>query len=222
VADDARQIVVAVVSGEVDRIGQLFARLLFVIAEAFDARVIRVGKDAGPIDLEPDHYGRLTAVDRFIKLLTAGRPVPKAVEWTKEAGTSTLAELEARSGKRGRWRGTSDEGPSPRGRGLTVFINAGRDRRACTEIASKSRSGESEGNVATTFSPFEFPFPPPVGFEFGPIVVIAGGKAGSPVERLPFRPCSRSVRPARIAATTDSPKIFDPLGRVPAGCRPFQ
>ena len=55
-------------------IGQRFARLLGVIEEALDARVIRVGKDGEPIDLGPDHYVRLTAADRFIKLLTAGRP----------------------------------------------------------------------------------------------------------------------------------------------------
>lgn len=28
----------------------------------------------------PDHYARLTAANRFQKLLTAGRPIPKPVE----------------------------------------------------------------------------------------------------------------------------------------------
>jgi hypothetical protein len=97
-ANDVRQIVVAVVNGELDRIGQMFVHLLGVIAEALDARVIRAGKDGEPVDLGPDHYARLTAVDRLIKLLTAGRPVPKAVEAKKEDGTMTLAVLEARIG----------------------------------------------------------------------------------------------------------------------------
>ena len=61
-----------------------------------DARVIRAGKDGEPVDLGPDHYARLTAVDRLIKLLTAGRPVPKAVEVKKVDGTMALAELGAR------------------------------------------------------------------------------------------------------------------------------
>ena len=43
--NDVRQIVIAVVNGEQDRIGQMLARLLRVIAEAFDAWVIRAGKD---------------------------------------------------------------------------------------------------------------------------------------------------------------------------------
>jgi hypothetical protein len=51
--DDVRQIVVAVVNGELDRIGQMFARLLGVIEEALAARVIRAGKDSKPMDLGP-------------------------------------------------------------------------------------------------------------------------------------------------------------------------
>ena len=69
---------------------------LGVIEEAFDARLIRLGKDGELVDLGPDHYARLTAVDWFIKLLTAGRPVPKAVELTKGGETMMLAEREAR------------------------------------------------------------------------------------------------------------------------------
>jgi hypothetical protein len=90
-----RQIVPAAVNGELESIGQMFTRPLGVIA-ALQPRVIRAGKDGGVIDLGPDHYARLRAVDRFIKLLTAGRPVPKAVEVTKEDGTMTLAEVEGR------------------------------------------------------------------------------------------------------------------------------
>ena len=73
-ANNVRQIVVAAVSGELERIGQRFARLLGVIAEAVATRMIRVGKDGTPVVLGPDHYARLTGADRFIKLLTAGRP----------------------------------------------------------------------------------------------------------------------------------------------------
>jgi hypothetical protein len=37
-------------------------------------------RNAGELlDLGPDHCARLTAVGRFIKLLTVGRPVPRAV-----------------------------------------------------------------------------------------------------------------------------------------------
>jgi hypothetical protein len=61
-------------------------------------RLIRAGKDGEAIDLAPDHYARLTAVDRLIKLLTAGWPVPKAIELKNRDGTMTLAEVEARLG----------------------------------------------------------------------------------------------------------------------------
>ena len=50
---------------------------------------------ARPADLGRDHYARLTAVDRFIKVSPAGRPVPKPVELKKGDGTMTLAEVEA-------------------------------------------------------------------------------------------------------------------------------
>ena len=73
-----RQIVVAAVNGEPESLGEMFARMLAVIREAFQARVIRAGMDGEAMDLGPDPYVRLTAVDRFIKLLTAGRPVPRA------------------------------------------------------------------------------------------------------------------------------------------------
>ena len=53
----------------------------------------QAGKDGQPIDLGPCRYARLTAVDRFIMLLAAGRPVPKAVEMKRGDGTMTLAEL---------------------------------------------------------------------------------------------------------------------------------
>ena len=96
---EVHQIVVAAVNHELERIGQMFGQALKAIEEAFRARMVRAGKDGQPIDLGPDHYARLTAVDRFIKLLTAGRPVPKAVEVKRGDGTMTLAELEVLVGE---------------------------------------------------------------------------------------------------------------------------
>jgi hypothetical protein len=77
-ADDVRQIVAAVVNGDLERIGEL------------DAQVIRAGKGGELVDLGSDHYARLAAVDRLIRLLTAGLPV---------------AELEARVEGEGRRSG---------------------------------------------------------------------------------------------------------------------
>jgi hypothetical protein len=62
----------------------VFAR---VIEEAFDARVIRAGKDGEPIDIGPNHYAQPTAVVRFAKLLTAGAEGRRA----EEKQTSRLA-----------------------------------------------------------------------------------------------------------------------------------
>ena len=77
-SNEVQQIVVAAVNGQRERISALFDRLLDVIEEAFEAKLLRVGRNGAVVDLGPDHYARLTAVDRMIKLLTAGRPVPKA------------------------------------------------------------------------------------------------------------------------------------------------
>src|ERR1035437_7747585 len=52
-------------------------------------------KDGEPIDIGPDHYARLAAVESLIKLMTAGGAGPKAP--SKDDGTMTLAELEARA-----------------------------------------------------------------------------------------------------------------------------
>jgi hypothetical protein len=95
-ARNVRQIIVAAVNRELESIGHRFARLLEVISEALEARLIRVGRDRELMDLGPDHYAQLTAVDRLIRLLTAGRPAPMAAELKKVDGTMTLAGLEAR------------------------------------------------------------------------------------------------------------------------------
>jgi len=92
-SNDVRQILVAAVNNEWETIGRVFDRVLRVIEEAFEARVMRTSKDGAAIDLGPDHYARLAAVGTFMKLLTAGRPVPKAAEPRKEDEGLTLADL---------------------------------------------------------------------------------------------------------------------------------
>jgi hypothetical protein len=72
-----RQIVVAAVNTELERIGKLFDQGLSVIEEAYQARLIRVGRDGKPIDLGPDHYARLAAFGQLIKVMTAGRSKPR-------------------------------------------------------------------------------------------------------------------------------------------------
>jgi len=91
---DVGQIIVAAVNGEIERLTRMFDRVLSVIEEAFEAQVIRAGRNGELINVGPDHYARLAAGEKFIKLLTAGRPVPKAPEYAKDDNTLTLADLE--------------------------------------------------------------------------------------------------------------------------------
>ena len=77
-SNEVQQIVVLAVNSQVERINGVFDRVLAVIEDAFEARLCRVGKDGVAVDLDPDHYALLPAVDRLIKLLTAGRSIPKA------------------------------------------------------------------------------------------------------------------------------------------------
>jgi hypothetical protein len=44
-------------------------------------------------------HARLAAVGGLIKVMTAGRPIPKTLEPSTDNGTMTLAELEARLGE---------------------------------------------------------------------------------------------------------------------------
>ena len=83
-------------------------------------------KDGEPIDIGPDHYARLAAVGSLIKLMTAGRPVPKAPEPSKDDGTMTLAELEARAR-------TAEAAKRPRHRGPQLDR-----RRLCAASAARS------------------------------------------------------------------------------------
>ncbi len=85
-------------NAEIDRILPIFEHVFQVIAEAFEARVVRVGADGKPIDLGPDHYARLAAAGSLIKILTAGRPTPRVVDPKRERWTMTLTEVEAEPG----------------------------------------------------------------------------------------------------------------------------
>jgi predicted DNA-binding protein (UPF0251 family) len=99
-SEEVQQIVIAAANSQRDELCELFLRALEVIREAFDARLVRVGKDGAPVDLGPDHYARLAAVGALLKVMTAGRPIPKAPAPApgRNDGTMTLAELEAQLG----------------------------------------------------------------------------------------------------------------------------
>ncbi len=73
--------------------------MLLVIDEAFEARVVQMSNDGSQIDLGPDHYARWNAVGALVKMLTAGRPMPKPADEKKRAGTMTPAEAERRIGE---------------------------------------------------------------------------------------------------------------------------
>jgi hypothetical protein len=94
-SDDVRQIVVAVVNDELERICQIIARMLRVIEEAFAARTGAAGRLTS---------GRTTMRDLplwvgQINVMTAWRPKPKAQEPSKDDRTMTLAEFEALLGE---------------------------------------------------------------------------------------------------------------------------
>ncbi len=91
--DEVRRIIAALVNAEFERIEAQLRRVLEVIDEAFEAS-LSAWATTVIIELGPDHYARLTAVKRFIKLITAGRPVPKAPELPVERRTLTLDEID--------------------------------------------------------------------------------------------------------------------------------
>ena len=82
-SSDARQIIVALTNREIDRISVLFNQMLQVIGEGLSARHVRI-QDGAVVDLGPDHCARLTAVSRLMQVLTAGRPVARTGEATKQ------------------------------------------------------------------------------------------------------------------------------------------
>jgi hypothetical protein len=92
-ATETRQIIAALVDHELDRLVVLFQRMLTVIEEAFGATRPGITEDGQRYDLGPDHYARLTAAKRFIELVTAGRPVPKAPDPSAQNRQPTWAEI---------------------------------------------------------------------------------------------------------------------------------
>lgn len=92
-SDECQQIIIGLVNSREERIRAMFDASLDVISEALLAE--RPAMTKGEIYFEggPDHFARLTAVARFIKLLTAGRAVAKAPDGGPQDGTMTLNEL---------------------------------------------------------------------------------------------------------------------------------
>ncbi len=77
-SEEVQQIVISIVNGEIEELRRIFSKMLHALGAAFEARVIRIGKDGKPVDLGPDHYVRLAAAERLLQVLTAGRSIPKA------------------------------------------------------------------------------------------------------------------------------------------------
>jgi hypothetical protein len=73
-------IVTAVVNERLDLIVELFDRSLEVIGHAMRAKLR--SKDGTIIGT--DHYARLATVSKLIKILTVGRPIPRAPEPKRE------------------------------------------------------------------------------------------------------------------------------------------
>jgi hypothetical protein len=77
---EVRQILVELVAAHRPEIDLLFSATVNVIREAYGADQLVVAKDGSVLKVGPDHYARLSAVGRFIKLITAGRPTAKPPE----------------------------------------------------------------------------------------------------------------------------------------------
>ena len=90
---ECRQILVSLVNGTLERMAQLFKTVLDTIEAGMKADKMVVAKGM-TVNLGADHYARLTAVKRFLELLTAGRPVPRAPDDCAAPKTITLQELE--------------------------------------------------------------------------------------------------------------------------------
>ena len=69
-----RQTVPALADTGREHIEALFCRALKTIDEALQATIKRSARDGTLVALGPDHRARLTAVKRFIELVTAARP----------------------------------------------------------------------------------------------------------------------------------------------------
>jgi hypothetical protein len=90
---ESRQIIAALVDRSFERVQKLYFRILDVIEEAAKADRV-VNSPLGILNLGADHYARLTAAKRYIELVTAGRPTPRAPYEAREKRTITLQELE--------------------------------------------------------------------------------------------------------------------------------
>jgi hypothetical protein len=108
IAGEADQLICGLVREYYPRLQSTFLRVLQVLDDALVAdRVERSttvtlidgpeGKkkitETVPLNLGPDHYARLTASKRYLELLTAGRPTPKAIDAASERRLPTWQEL---------------------------------------------------------------------------------------------------------------------------------
>lgn len=91
---EVQQILARLVSEHDADIRRLFTSAIRVLTEAMDANGTHVSKDGNLTDTGADHYARLTAVLRFIKLTSVGRPTPAAPEIPAEKRTLTLIEFQ--------------------------------------------------------------------------------------------------------------------------------
>lgn len=92
---EVQQILALHVSRASREIESLFRECLRAIREALQAERFGLSKRGRKVNLGPDHYARLTAVQRFAKLVTAGRPTPKPTEQPNlKEGEFTPAQLE--------------------------------------------------------------------------------------------------------------------------------
>lgn len=91
---ETRQILAGYCAAHSDKLESLFHKSLRVLDEAMDAKGVHLTKEGNAIVLGPDHYARMTAVLRFVKILTAGRPTPKAEDTTKDDRRISWAEVQ--------------------------------------------------------------------------------------------------------------------------------
>ena len=91
-ATETQQIIAMLANAHLEHASELFQAALAIIKEGFQARRTVVHKGQ-VVDVGPDHYARLAAVAALVRILTAGRPLPKPKEKKEENGLITLDEL---------------------------------------------------------------------------------------------------------------------------------
>ena len=99
-ATETQQIIAMLANAHLEHASELFQAALAIIKEGFQARRTVVSKGQ-VVDLGPDHYARLAAVTALIRILTAGRPIPKPKEKKEEKGLVTLDELKRLAAQEG-------------------------------------------------------------------------------------------------------------------------